>query len=155
MFKTHPIIESLVQRFPRLFRGHPPRVPSDLPEGWADLTVRMFTDLNSMLDDANAERFEVIQIKEKFAGLRVYWSLNDQKTTVVDLIGPESAQRLDLSPADRSATFERIKARVRLAEEEASATCQRCGCGEAQMRRRGWMVTLCDACAASTQGDES
>lgn len=30
-----------------------------------------------MLDDDAAKRFEVMQIKEKFAGLRVYWKLGD------------------------------------------------------------------------------
>ena len=145
-FPTDPKIDALVARFPRLFKGQQPRVWSDLPEGWTELTHRLFSDLNAMLDDDAAKRFEVIQLKEKFAGLRVYWQLGTEQTTVLDFHVPGSVRRVDKGPAKPTALFDRIKARVRQASEEAATTCQRCGNGSASANGSGWIVTLCEAC---------
>ena len=65
-FPTDPKIDALVARFPRLFKGQQPRVWSDLPEGWTEVADHLFTDLDAMLDDDAAKRFEVVQIKEKW-----------------------------------------------------------------------------------------
>ena len=145
-FPTDPKIDALVARFPRLFKGRHPRVWSDLPQGWIELTDRLFADLDAMLDDDAAGRFEVIQIKEKFAALRVYWQLGKEQTLVLDLHGPGSVQRADTGPATPTALFDRIKDRVRLAGEQADTTCQRCGNGGASANASGWIVTLCASC---------
>lgn len=143
---TDPKIDTLVARYPRLFHDRQPRVWSDLPEGWTELATQLFADLDAMLDDSEAKRFQVVQIKEKFAGLRVYWQLGKEQTTVLDILGPVSAQRVDKGAAKPTALFERISARVRQAGEQAAATCQRCGNGGASAGGRGWSVTLCEAC---------
>ena len=145
-YPTDPKIDALVARFPRLFRGQHPRVWSDLPQGWTELTGRLFADLDAMLDDDAAKRFELVQIKEKFAGLRVYWSLGEEETLVLDILGSRSTQRLDKGPAEPTALFDRIRARVRQAGDEAATTCQRCGNGGASAGGSGWITTLCDSC---------
>jgi hypothetical protein len=145
-FPTDPKIDALVARFPRLFHDRQPRVWSDLPQGWTELADQLFVDLDSMIDDEAAKLFEVIQIKEKFAGLRVYWSLGDEETLVLDIIGSGSIQRLDKGPAEPTALFDRIKARVRQAGEQAATTCQFCGNGSARAGGSGWIATLCEAC---------
>lgn len=64
-----------------------------------------------------------IQIKEKFAELRVY-------TT--------------------STTNEEARAIIRCAEEKSRVTCEQCG-GKGSMHTRGsWYRTLCSSCAAET-----
>jgi hypothetical protein len=145
-FPTDPKIDALVARFPRLFKGLPPRVWSDLPQGWTDLTDRLFIDLDAMLDADAAQRFEVIQIKEKFAGLRVYWQLGKEQTTVLDIIGSGAVRRVDQGPAKPTALFDQISARVRQAGKEAATTCQRCGNGSATANSSGYFVTLCESC---------
>ena len=145
-FPTDPKIDTLVARFPRLFHGRQPRVWSDLPPGWAEVAGQLFTDLDAMLDDDAARTFEVVQIKEKFAGLRVYWQLGNEQTTVVDIHGSGSVPRVDKGPAKPTALFDRIRARVRQAGEQAATTCQHCGNGGASAGGSGWIVTLCEAC---------
>ena len=145
-FPTDPKIDALVTRFPRLFHDHQPRVWSDLPQGWTEVADQLFADLNSIIDDDAAKRFEVVQIKEKFAGLRVYWELDKEKTTVMDIIGTGSVQRVDKVPAKPTVLFDRIKARVKQAGEQAATTCQRCGNGGASAGGSGWIVTLCETC---------
>ena len=60
-FPTDPKIDALIERFPRLFRGAQPLVWSDLPQGWAELTDRLFADIDRMLDDTAAKAFQVLQ----------------------------------------------------------------------------------------------
>lgn len=150
-FPTDPKIDAVVARFPRLFHDRHPRVWSDLPQGWTDVANRLFADLDAMLDDDAAKRFEVIQIKEKYAGLRVYWSLGGEETLVLDILGSGSTQRLDTGPAEPTALFDRIRARVKQACEQAATTCQRCGNGSASAGGSGWIITLCGTCR--TQAD--
>ena len=145
-FPTDPKIDALVARFPRLFRSKHPRVWSDLPQGWTELADQLFADLDAMLDDDAARRFEVVQIKEKFAGLRVYWALGEEQTLVMDILSARATQRVDQTPAEPSPLFDRIAARVRLAGEESATTCQRCGNSGATAGGSGWIVTLCETC---------
>jgi hypothetical protein len=154
-FPTAPNIDALVARFPRLFHGRQPRVWSDLPPGWTELANQLFADLNSMIDDDEAKRFEVVQIKEKFAGLRVYWELAHEQTTVIDVIGSNSVQRIDKGPAKPTALFDRIRARVRQAGEQAATTCQRCGNGGASAGGPGWIVTLCETCRVKADATDA
>ena len=153
-FPTDPKIDALVARFPRLFHDRQPRVWSDLPQGWIELADQLFADLNSIIDDDAAKRFEVVQIKEKLAGLRVYWELGKEQTTVMDVIGTGSVQRVDAGPAKPTALFDRIRARVKQAGEQAAATCQRCGNGGASAGGSGWIVTLCEACRTKQDLEE-
>lgn len=145
-YPTDPKIDALVARFPRLFKGQPPRVWSDLPPGWTELADRLFVDLDAMLDNDAAMRFKIIQIKEKFASLRVYWQLGKEQTLVMDLHGPGSVQRIDTVPAKPTVFFDQLKARVQQAVAEAATTCQRCGNGSASTNASGWIVTLCESC---------
>ena len=68
-------IDTLVELFPRLFRGQRPGSFSSLPEGWLKLASQLFDDLDRMLDGNNAPLFEVRQIKEKLCRLRVHFWL--------------------------------------------------------------------------------
>lgn len=147
-FPTDPKIDALVARFPRLFHDRQPRVWSDLPPGWTHLADQLFADLDSMLDDDAAKLFEVVQIKEQFAGLRVYWELDKEQTTVIDFIGSGSVRRVDKDSEKSSALFDRIRARVKEAGEKAATTCQCCGNGGTSAGGRGWIMTLCEACRA-------
>ena len=152
--QSDPIV-TFVARFPRLFHGKFPRVMSSLPHSWIELVTRLFVDLDAMLDDEQARRMQIIQLKEKFAGLCVYWSLGKEKTSIIDIIGVDSVQRLRTYPRKPSEAFAQITARVGQAEDEAARTCQRCGNGGATSNQAGgWLVTLCEACRASGLQDQ-
>jgi hypothetical protein len=150
MLESDPAIDALVARFPRLFRGKHPQVPSSVPPGWSSLIDRMLADIDGMLDDGCARRFQVLQIKEKFGGLRVYWRLGRRQSAVIDAVTPDGLLKVKLTARAASAVdqsvVEQIDARIQQAEDEASGTCQRCGRGDARRRSRGWLVTLCDTC---------
>jgi hypothetical protein len=150
MLESDPAIDALVARFPRLFRGKHPQVASSVPPGWSGLIDRMLADIDGMLDDRCARRFELMQIKEKFGGLRVYWRLGRRRSTAIDAVTPDGLLQVKLTARAASALEQsvvaQIDARVQRAETEASGTCQRCGRGDARRRSRGWLVTLCDVC---------
>ena len=142
-------VTALVEKFPRLFHGLPPLVHSHLPLGWEALVTRLLVDLDAMLDDSQASRFQFRQIKEKVAGLRVYWQLESEDSDVLDLAGGQSAQPVDTETVEPITAFDRIAARVLQAEEEAARTCQ--GCGQPglcdQHTTGGGAATLCEACS--------
>jgi hypothetical protein len=69
-------LENLIAAHPLLFRGGPPRVPSSLPNGWYALVDELCSGIESILGPQRCSGFEVAQIKEKFAGLRFYFSFD-------------------------------------------------------------------------------
>jgi hypothetical protein len=94
-----------------------PREPEDIEEavgaGWSDIIKRLISDLEGLGWDGN-----LLQIKEKFGGLRFY-------------IGKGT---------------EKIHARILQAEEESFKVCELCG-EKGKPRGGGWIKTLCGGCA--------
>lgn len=149
MKEIHPGL-ILIKRFPRLFRNRQPRAGASVPAGWLPLATRLFADIDAMLDDIQARRFKVLQVKEKFGSLRVYWSLGRSKATVLDVIWESSAEHATLPPAQPPALFDRIHGRIDAAEHDSRRICQRCGDDEASSQSdQGWLITLCPACRAA------
>ena len=60
---TDPRIDALVEIYPRLFKGRPPRSWSDLSAGCTEIVRSLFADLDAMLSDAQAASLEILQIK--------------------------------------------------------------------------------------------
>ena len=148
MREPHPGL-ILIKRFPRLFRNRQPRAGVSVPAGWLSLATTLFTGIDAMLDDTQARRFKVLQVKEKFGSLRVYWSLGRSKATALDVMWESSAEHATLSPAQPAALLDQISDRVEAAENHSRRTCQRCGSdGAFSKPDRGWLVTLCAACRA-------
>ena len=146
-------VTALVKKFPRLFHGSPPLVNSYLPPGWEDLMIQFLVDLDTRLDDSQASRFQFRQIKEKIAGLRVYWQLESADTEVLDLIGSQIAQQEGTELVEPITAFDWIAARVLEAEEEAARTCQDCGQpGTSDNPASGAVATLCDVCSQQRVG---
>lgn len=114
-------IADLVARFPRLFHGEHPAVMSHLEPGWSQIVWDLCVEIDGLLDDDAAPQFRVMQIKEKFAGLRFYWRMDN---------GDDIALR--------------IEAAVTSAEARAAAACQTCGDPGRLRNDGGWLCTLCD-----------
>lgn len=85
--------------------------------GWA----KIINSLWDLIDAAPPGTYTVKQVKEKFGGLRFYFS------------GPEEATDLDIA--------------VQLAGVESCSTCEFCGePGKTRNISRYWIKTFCDAC---------
>jgi hypothetical protein len=87
-------------------------------DGWFDILWRLCEDLEprvAALEKQTERPFEVLQVKEKFGGLRIY--VND---------------------AD-----DNIRLRIETAQLESFRTCEICG-QPGTRREGGWIKTLCD-----------
>ena len=69
----------------------------------------------------------ILQVKEKFGGLRIYWSCDE-------------------ADSNKSWWIHKI---VTIAEDMGSVTCEHCGkycIDEVKERDTGWIMTLCNEC---------
>ena len=96
-------------------------------DGWFDILWRLCGDLEPLVaefEQATGRKFEILQVKEKFGGLRIYMNrANDA-----------------------------IRRRIEAAKLESFRTCEVCG-QSGKRREGGWIKTLCDE-HASAQGPE-
>lgn len=134
-------IATLVAQFPRIFKGVAPQIRSRLPAGWMPLTTQLFQSIDEMLSDGEAERLTIIQIKEKFATLNVYWDLATQEPEGAGTAVPEA-----VSDGDQHALTARISNCVGVAVRASRETCQWCGASGATQAGRTWVWTLCEPC---------
>ena len=89
-------------------------------KGWFDLLKPIFEYIESYnKDDSNKEKIEVLQVKEKFGGLRFY--TNFQTNELYRLIEE--------------------------AELKADNTCELCGSTDKVGKTLGWITTCCEECA--------
>lgn len=93
--------------------------------GW----VPMVRELVERLDEVAPERWTPIQVKEKFSGLRFYFTLD---------LG-------SLYDEDANALSERVRALVDEVERKSYTTCEWCGAdGKGRRTHHGGYVTACD-----------
>ena len=140
-------IQTLEQRFEYMFRG--PVISVDFFRGWFADFVDLCFDLDAMLGDYKS-CFRFVQIKEKFGGCRMYFSIQ-----------PETfAEDLDDGEVVLTDDFVRIRAEahrlVGLASLRMEDKC--CVCGEfAVVDHHGAMLaTLCNfhlPVASAARGD--
>ncbi|MEX0948315.1 MAG: hypothetical protein WD296_05890 [Acidimicrobiia bacterium] len=90
--------------------------------GWYPIVVALDRKLAALFPD-----YRLLQVKEKFGGLRYYWERGE-------------GQSDDASAAAG-------KQLVELAEALAARTCEMCGRPGALTERQRWFITLCAPCA--------
>lgn len=89
-------------------------------KGWFDLLRPIFEYIERYnKDEKNKEKIEVLQVKEKFGGLRFYTNF----------------QTNELSKLIEEAEF------------KADNTCELCGSTEKVGKTLGWITTCCEECA--------
>lgn len=88
-----------------------------LPDGWVQLVDELHEDLIKICPD-----YKIVQVKEKFAGLRYYVEL---------------PRDIDHETADS------FRERVSTAERRSYTICDVCG-SPGEVREGGWISTLCD-----------
>jgi len=118
-------IGNLMAAHPSLFRKSD-QIDFAVGEGWKGI----LTDLCDALEGIDGADLRVIQVKEKFGGLRFYiqW----------DYLGPDNDQ------VDAEAHIDRL---IRVAEEKAWETCENGG-ALGEIKR---MSTLCSTCRTHLQ----
>ena len=114
--------EYLFKNFP-FFRPEVPLTESlmafgfECGDGWFDLIKKLCEKLNAL----NLKNFRVIQVKEKFGGLRFY-------------IGPVKTKKAD-----------KVFRLIDKATEKSYRTCEACG-RPGKPNKEGWIKTLCNNC---------
>lgn len=118
--------DDLYSKYDRIFT-HSPFVDCD--SGWFTIIDELSGELNEIAKQYHNNTISVVQIKEKFGGLRYY----------VDYA--------DGLPEEEIFEIEQI---IRRYENLSYKTCQRCGKdGDLCARRAYWVSTLCHDCAES------
>lgn len=114
--------EKLYHDFPELYRGRSKPLTVSLMcfgfecrDGWFQLLYDLSSDLMRISAEAAIEPPEVVQVKEKYGGLRYY----------VDGGNNDTEHRIDQ------------------AEAESEYICEVCG-QAGEIRSTGWIQTLCD-----------
>ena len=111
-------LNAAMSEFPRLFRGEPPRIPSWVLPGWQPLMKRLLTSIDTVLTDAEAQKFRVIQVKEKWGTLSFYFQSPDR-------------------------VRDQINTLVERASQESATPCMQCGKPAAIADNGGWKAVLC------------
>ena len=84
-------------------------------EGWYSIIEKLFEDIKKLNPSKD---FEIIQVKEKWGGLRVYTNY----------------------------TTDEIEKLINEAEEESFKTCETCGEAGERSTKGGWTKTICSNC---------
>lgn len=82
--KIEDPIDVLIKRHPLVFRNSDNGIPWDLPSGWFTIVDNLCKEINDILKESYAKfpltkdnsPFQVEQIKEKFGGLRFYFTVD-------------------------------------------------------------------------------
>lgn len=139
-------VNALMSQYPRLFQRPAPSLEVWYPRGWEQLMQRLCTDLNGLLDDKQAARFRVDQVKEKYGTLRFYYAVGSRSKVNVDVAYPGEHERIVTSPKITGGfPAAKVDALIRKAEAESAVICASCG-APGVLRRDGWLRVSCDAC---------
>ena len=99
-------------------------------EGWKPIAQRVIDKIEEYNTNSPEDSTIYIdQVKEKFAGLRIYVTYDNVPQDVID----------------------KIKRLIQEAEKEAANTCEECGTKKnIGMRVNGWYTVMCEDCAKKT-----
>lgn len=98
-------------------------------DGWYELLREMFSEIVARYEEAGVPvDLEILQIKEKFAELRVYYSFKEESTP------------------DKEELRNDVDKIIEAYENKSRKVCEICG-AEGEVRKKGYrMKTLCDQC---------
>ncbi|WP_170327951.1 hypothetical protein [Ruegeria arenilitoris] len=91
------------------------------PLGWSGIVTELFEHIKARSDKIGVEYPKVLQIKEKFGELRIYFS--------------------------KASEDERIRGWVTATIDRANQSCERCGNAARPQNLGSWIITLCCWCA--------
>jgi hypothetical protein len=115
LVEAHPGLFQPPAGVPEAAQGYP-----ECGDGWRDLLERACARIEAAL--AQGGTFRALQIKEKYATLRFYWSG---------------------APSEEAEA--RVEEAIDLAEARSACTCEECGEEGRLYRAGGWLMTRCAA----------
>lgn len=121
-------------RFPKQFDCQ--HIGRDWPDGWNHLVTRVCETA-----DESGLPIRWIQVKEKWAGLRLYWQGQPFRMDFVSPEGRGSFHHGEVDPA-----FNPIRTLIAEMEEESLRTCAKCSAPGHEVNFSGWLLTVCDDC---------
>jgi len=103
-------------------------------DGWYSLLSNLFVKIEKVLQENKVplDKFEVVQVKEKFGGLRVYYQFRGSETG-------DKGWEDNISIVD-----DKIHDLISQAEDTAEETCEITGKPGKNRNINGWYSTLCD-----------
>jgi hypothetical protein len=121
-------------------------------DGWFDIVYQLTKDIKKVLNDK--DEFQIVQVKEKFAGLRYYFELTTPKDKWDKYSLPFRFNRLTKFKVQRFldwirnklgilTKYEIIDDIVKEAENKTYRTCEICGAEGKVRNDLGWIKTLC------------
>jgi hypothetical protein len=73
-----PLLQRLVDAHPLIFRGRLPTTHSHVEPAWYDLIDGLLADFERELGPDGCKALQILQVKEKLGGLRLYYSLEQE-----------------------------------------------------------------------------
>jgi hypothetical protein len=128
---SHPdTLDKLIEQYPIVFKHLDKTGYHNLPAGWYKIMNRLCSELSAILEEAleaNPESpdeplFSVLQVKEKFGGLRFYYMMNTKDDEL----------------------YRRIQTSVDNAEDTSYSTCQITGNIGVLCKDGSHFMTLCE-----------
>jgi hypothetical protein len=125
--------QRLVERWPQWFNIGGDVRHTSMPlgflhgDGWFEIVGRLCDDLEPLVSEfeqTSGNQFEILHVKEKFGGFRIY-----------------------VNNADDA-----IRRRLEIAKQESFRTCEVCG-KEGKLREGDWIKTLCDEHASALNSE--
>lgn len=134
-------------RVQQFFLEHPdwkPSVDSHCPVGWDSILRQALAELYE-LAQIRGVQISILQIKEKFAELRVYVRVAGEPDQIqFDIVGSDGRVLSARSPrASADSIRAEVTAIVNRASDESKKACQACG-QPASVRPGGWLRVFCD-----------
>lgn len=157
--------DKLVKRFPLIFKDYRGDMRQtcmvwgfECGNGWFDLLYDLCLDLEYLSRGKNIEIIAV-QVKEKFGGLRFYYTTRQPETIFSELsrkfqnwmfnhkYGVAYWKLVHLKEKILWKSIEtKIENRVNKAEQDSYKICEQCGAPGKQMGKF-WIYTMCNKCA--------
>jgi len=140
--------QKLTESYPMLFRKHNGEVCSldetfgfECGSGWYDLINELCAEISEIVQSSEMQLWpNVVQVKEKFGGLRFYIHTSDFTNAMV-------------TEADKLASdamIEKIYQSISKAESKSLVTCEECGL-PGKLYQASWVHVKCKTCEAIYQ----
>lgn len=125
MLRNNERLGSLQSRYPRIFGAGKLQYGLEHQSGWDDLIDTMSSRINTILSSDLKCEIELLQVKEKFGELRIYYRLR----------------------ASQVGTTAAVAEAVKIAQEASGNICEVCG-KPGMLLRGNLMKTRCASCAS-------
>ena len=113
--------EQLCKKYPKIFKTN----CITCGEGWYDIVEQVVKLIDNLTELNKYPPIEIVQIKEKFGQIRIYYTITDESTEAQDAF---------------------ISGMIESAISFSGLICENCGNRSKVYNRNGWYSTICKKC---------